>query len=784
MKTFKKVICGIALASLAMGAGVAAMSHFSSSKLARADVVTTEPTWELHLEELKIKGYTEHHLETMVGHDGVTETTAYVFSAEGDTSPNPEIRFVTEGTQTSSKPYDLVAYAQPVTTVRFWYKLTNTSEKNVSDGSFPYLLQVLATDGKYPLINWQPVADGLWHSWCMEVPTAYDWKDGNDPVNYQDKFAGFIVKMGDINGQLAIADAQLNVTAEANQIGYFEITKFSSWNCFDNANEMLFMQTTGTDFPDTSVYNVSVNVDILNNVGFYADLKAVNDPFYELVGGQSYLNYWVRPGVLTFMPANSRVYTTINFPEGLRFPSYNYIQNGVPTYYALKDAMIANRVSDEHPTDKDVRWSLERQVDESLILGDFAISKIQSYRAYTGDPANGNEQVLVWVSGTDYIDVDGEGSMQQHISDDKFPNIAAKFFYGSSADPSVCYLPNILSGECYFNFTTRHPLFSFAPEGVLNIDRIIFKAGLLIPSYDYISGGPESYYRLSADVAYARLESNTDLYAFNLWKIDRPGEDLGEWTFYNCQWCGTSNEGWGNGLTFIILKINETTMFGDFEYNVNYTAYVSEEYYLNKIKVNGKFLSEFDSSELLEAFRANAIGQNQFGIIFVAGFTVEDFELLPGCRFPAQNTVDYHVMNQHLIKSVHSPIFNAEELNAFGDTYMHPEIEESDIGTGLCASEGWYATAKAAFMGMDEYKRAVMYDYPEHYGWVLTRLAAWARANGDSLQGWNIVDGAHRITPAQQNVAINISIIVVCASISLVAGVAILLTIKKRKHQR
>ena len=115
---------------------------------------------------------------------------------------------------------------------------------------------------------------------------------------------------------------------------------------------------------------------------------------------------------------------------------------------------------------------------------------------------------------------------------------------------------------------------------------------------------------------------------------------------------------------------------------------------------------------------------------------------------------------------------------------MHLDIAESEVGTGLCASEGWYAAAKAEFMGWDEYKRAVMYDFPDLYSAVMTRLAAWARANGDTLAGWNIQSGANRFNPAQQNAAINVSIIVVCVTISLVAGVAILLTIKKRKHQR
>ena len=771
MKAFKKVLCGIALATLAMGAGVAAMSHFGASHVAHAEVVETEPQGVLHLDQTKIKGYTRHNYQTMEGHTGST-ITAYVFEADGNTSVNPEIRFVTEGTEGGTK----VAYGSAVTTAYFWYKLTNSSPANVADGDFPYLLQVLDSQGDYPLINWQPVADGLWHSWCMEVPT-----------DYQSRFAGFVVKMGDINGQLAISDVEINTAVEANQIGYFELTKFISFSPFGNSNDMFMMTMTGTDFPDTSVaYNVNVSVSIINAVGFTADMQAVNSPFNALIDGQSYLNYWVRPGTLTFMPADGGVLNNIlHFPQGLRVPSYNYFANGVKTYYTLKDAMTVKRVNLDRTQNQERIWSLQKDIDESLILGDFTITQVQSFRAYSGNPANLNEQVLVWVSGTDYIDVDGSGSMQQKVADEKFPNIKAEFFYGSAADADVAYLPNIIPGEFYHNFTTRHPLFSFAPEGVLSIDRIIFKAGLLIPSYSYISGGAESYYRLSTDTAYIRLEAKTEAQAWNNWKVDRPAEKLATFTYYNCQWCGVSNESWGGGKTWIIIKFNEEVMFGDFDYNVNYSAYVSEEYYLNKIKVNGKLLSEYDDTELLESFRANAIGQNQFGIVFAAGFgDVESFELMPGVRFPAHNIVDYYEMNQHLLKSVHSPIFDVAELDAFGPTYMHLDIPESEVGTGLCATEGWYAAAKTEFMGWEEYKRAVMYDFPDIYGAVMARLAAWARANGDTLAGWNIQSGTRSINPLNQNVAINVSIIVVCVTISLVAGVAILLTIKKRKHQR
>lgn len=161
------------------------------TELAKAEVVLTEPDGDLKLETGKIKGYTEHHFETMKGPSG-DEVTSYVFSATGNTSIYPEIRFITDGTQTVTKPYDLVA--EETVEVHFWYKLVNSSPKNVNDGDWPYLLQVLGTDGTYPNHPWTPVVDGEWH---LAVLATDD---------YHDKFAGMLVKMGDINGSLTIAN--------------------------------------------------------------------------------------------------------------------------------------------------------------------------------------------------------------------------------------------------------------------------------------------------------------------------------------------------------------------------------------------------------------------------------------------------------------------------------------------------------------------------------------------------------------------------------------------------
>ena len=188
MKNLKKVFCGVAILSLAAGAGIIALSQGQSEYVkASATVTDVEPVSELHIDQTKIKNVSLTY-ETMAGHYGNT-VTAYVLSAAGNTAGNPEVRFVTEGTEGSTK----VAYSKAVERVHFWYKLTNSSEKNAADVSAPYLMQVLDSQGTYPIRDWTPVNDGQWHEQTMDV--------GSDFYN---RFAGFIIKAGDLNGTITV----------------------------------------------------------------------------------------------------------------------------------------------------------------------------------------------------------------------------------------------------------------------------------------------------------------------------------------------------------------------------------------------------------------------------------------------------------------------------------------------------------------------------------------------------------------------------------------------------
>ncbi len=198
MKVFKRFLCGVALSALALGAGAVLLNAKKEQGfVAHAEVVTEEPAGILHLDEAKIKGYENHYFETMVGPLGQA-VTAYVFTANGDCAKNPEVRWVVPGAGGDVK----VAYPEAVTSVSFWYKLVNESEKNAADASVPYLTQVIESTGAYPIYTFSPVKDGAWHFYSMSVLEAS-----------QNIFDGFIIKAGDIKGSLTVANIKIN-TAE------------------------------------------------------------------------------------------------------------------------------------------------------------------------------------------------------------------------------------------------------------------------------------------------------------------------------------------------------------------------------------------------------------------------------------------------------------------------------------------------------------------------------------------------------------------------------------------
>ena len=161
----------------------------------------------LHFEGGKTKGYDNKDsangdpdcVRKIVNREG-NVVTGYYFTENGDATDNCELRFVTAGSQTKSKPYTLVAHS--IRKITFWYKMINTAPKGVKDKpEVNYITQVIAADGTYPIYTWEPIVDGQWHEYVMEIAEAD-----------VDKVAGIVVKMGGMNGELIIAGVSAEMT--------------------------------------------------------------------------------------------------------------------------------------------------------------------------------------------------------------------------------------------------------------------------------------------------------------------------------------------------------------------------------------------------------------------------------------------------------------------------------------------------------------------------------------------------------------------------------------------
>ena len=176
------------------------------------------PESPLTLETAKIKNMTEWGYANIGGED------VWTFYGDGTATANPEIRFVTDGTDTSVKVNGSYTFAPvEVNAFSFSYKLINTDEKGVADlASKNYIVQELASDSTYPIFTPDIVADGQWHTVTIDKTTAlYNTSLGNtfDDVNHL--FSGFIFKMGGLNGTLMIKDIEI---VDANAAPTYTVT--------------------------------------------------------------------------------------------------------------------------------------------------------------------------------------------------------------------------------------------------------------------------------------------------------------------------------------------------------------------------------------------------------------------------------------------------------------------------------------------------------------------------------------------------------------------------------
>lgn len=242
---------GFVTATIA-GALVATQNNVASR--VEAATVAEEPTGPLHLETSKVKSFSDFHFETMEGPSGDTITTYYFAAGSGAKAANPEVRFITDGTNTSSNPK--VFAAVDTTEVHFWYKLSNASEVNIGNPDKPYMIQILDSDGGYNAVNWDPVNDGQWHVTKFTTDTKHD------------KFCGFVLKAGDMDGSLVVADIRTYKTAVTDLETVFpeSFNMNFSYNYIDNG----FFDITLTEriFTATAYINDHYNefLDVDGNV--------------------------------------------------------------------------------------------------------------------------------------------------------------------------------------------------------------------------------------------------------------------------------------------------------------------------------------------------------------------------------------------------------------------------------------------------------------------------------------------------------------------------------------
>lgn len=165
------------------------------SLIDNATKASTEPENYLHLETDKVKEM------NFGGLYSVENVVAYYFYNAAATK-NAEARFVTFGTDTIKKVDGSYVFApQRVRSFSFEYKIVNSCANAVDDViSVSYIVQILGSDGSYDILEFDPALNGEWGSYSYTLTDAQI-----------EKFAGFIVKMGGLTGEMLVAN--INVDA-------------------------------------------------------------------------------------------------------------------------------------------------------------------------------------------------------------------------------------------------------------------------------------------------------------------------------------------------------------------------------------------------------------------------------------------------------------------------------------------------------------------------------------------------------------------------------------------
>ena len=207
-KLFKTIVTAVSLVAC-LGAfalnGTKASADLSYGTMEELEGRT--PECALFLEEAKIKNITDWGYYNVDGED------VWYFYGNGMQTANPEIRFVTEGTDTTKKINGSYTFApMQVDSFSFDYRIENkTNQDYVIDIGAKYIVQILASDSTYPIIIPEIRADGAWHTLTVNQFTPVS-NSGNGATTYagvDHLFSGVIFKMAGLDGELMIANLHL-----------------------------------------------------------------------------------------------------------------------------------------------------------------------------------------------------------------------------------------------------------------------------------------------------------------------------------------------------------------------------------------------------------------------------------------------------------------------------------------------------------------------------------------------------------------------------------------------
>ena len=156
----------------------------------------------LHLEEAKIKN---------IDSWSKSEDGAYTF-VDATANGNPEIRFVTEGTDTTVKVDGKYTFA-PKTIVSFSFDIAMTNSEPVDIGAdfagASYIVQILGSDGNYYGIKVELAEDGSTQTVEITGETVIQKSGVEEQQTVADVanlFSGFIFKCGNVNGSFTISN--------------------------------------------------------------------------------------------------------------------------------------------------------------------------------------------------------------------------------------------------------------------------------------------------------------------------------------------------------------------------------------------------------------------------------------------------------------------------------------------------------------------------------------------------------------------------------------------------